>query len=121
MRCHIFWRRPASLALISLLIAAAGCHHVIIETGLEPSQAVHHDQWNLAFAFAIFPAKVDASKYCGGRWARVETKQSFLNWVVSAITSGIIAPMDTKVVCAAGQARADAKQSQPPGEEQANK
>lgn len=121
MHRHLSWRGPASLALISLLIASAGCHHVIIETGLEPSQTVHQEEWNLAFAWAIFPAKVDASKYCGGRWARVETKQSFLNWVVGAITSGIITPMDTKVVCAAGQARVDAKQSEPPGDEQANK
>jgi hypothetical protein len=89
------------LALGSLLIAAAACHQVKITTGLDPGATVHHEEWNMAYAYAIFPAQVDASQYCGGRWARVETRQSFLNWVVGALTFGIISPMETKVICSA--------------------
>ena len=102
-------RRGASvlLTLMFLVLVSAGCHQIVIDSGLEPATTQYHEEWNMAFAYAIFPAQVDASQYCGGRWARVETKHSFLNWVVGAITFGIITPMDTKVVCAAGQGDED--------------
>jgi hypothetical protein len=87
-----------------LVFVSTGCHQIVIDSGLEPATTQYHEEWNIAYAYAIFPAQVDASQYCGGRWARVETKQSFLNWVVGAITFGIISPMESRVVCAAGQA-----------------
>lgn len=96
-------RAPALFLLSAVLIVSTGCHQVIIDSGREPSPRVHHDEWNIAFAAAIFPAQVDASEYCGGNWARVETKQSFLNMVVGWLTFGIITPMETKIVCAASQ------------------
>ena len=95
--------------LASILITSAACHRVIIDSGLEPSEEVHHEEWNLAFAHAIYPADVDARDYCGGRWARVETKQSFLNGVVESLTFGIISPMDVRVVCARTRADEDAE------------
>ncbi len=92
--------RLALLGIASFTVTASGCHRVIIDSGLQPSPQIHHEEWNQAFAHAIYPAQLDASGYCGGRWARVETKQSFLNAVVEVITLGIISPMDVKVVCA---------------------
>lgn len=100
MNVRIVCRVGAALSFLPLLIASAGCHQVRIDTGLQPGETVYEQEWNMAFAFAIFPAQVDASEYCGGRWARVETKQSFLNWVVSALTWNIISPMESRVVCA---------------------
>jgi hypothetical protein len=94
-------RWVALLTLAPLVIASTACHRVIIDSGLEPAPEVHHQEWTMAHASAIYPAMVDASTYCGGNWARVETKQSFLNGVVEAFTFGIISPMDVKVVCAA--------------------
>lgn len=117
MCCHTSSRAPALLALLFLLIASAGCHQIKIDSGLEPSPTVHHEEWNMAFAWAIYPAQVDASEYCGGNWAQVETKQSFLNWVVGAVTWGIITPMDTKVVCAASGRSSGGESSEPQGEE----
>jgi hypothetical protein len=114
MRCHNPCRQLTILALISLLFATIGCHHVKIDSGLEPSPQVYNEEWNMAYAYAIFPAQVDAAEYCGGRWARVETRQSFLNWVVGAITWGIITPMETKVVCAAtGDGEGDSTDAPP--------
>jgi len=101
MTCHIAGRIATALILGSLLTAAAACHQVKITTGLDPGATVYHEEWNMAYAYAIFPAQIDASQYCGGSWARVETRQSFLNWVVGALTFGIISPMETKVVCSA--------------------
>jgi hypothetical protein len=100
MHDSIPMRWPTSALLASILITSAACHRVIIDSGLEPSAEVHHEEWNMAHASAIYPAEVDAREYCGGRWARVETKQSFLNGVVEALTFGIISPMDVRVVCA---------------------
>jgi len=115
MRLHTLSRRLSLILLSSFLIALAGCHNVIIDSGLEPSTTVHQKQWNMAFAWAIFPAQVDASGYCGGMWARVETRQSFLNLVVEAVTSGIISPLESKVVCArqTGSAEEDASAPEP--------
>jgi hypothetical protein len=113
---HIYWHQQSTLlegpmnnrtsmpwrtvlASASLLVASTACHRVIIDSGLEPAPRVHHEEWNIAYAEAIYPAQIDATDYCK-RWARVETKQSFLNWVVGAATFGIITPMDVKVVCA---------------------
>ncbi len=96
-RTSMPWRTV--LASASLLVGSTACHRVIVDSGLEPAPRVHHEEWNIAYAEAIYPAQIDASKYCR-RWARVETKQSFLNWVVGAATFGIITPMDVKVVCA---------------------
>lgn len=95
-RWGAFW------VLVALLGTSAGCHRIIIDSGLEPAAQTYHEEWNLAFALAIYPAQVDASSWCGARFTRVETKQSFLNGVVNWITSGIISPMDVRVVCAAG-------------------
>lgn len=103
MGWHTASRASALFLLSALLVASTGCHQVIIDSGREPSPTVHHDEWNIAFAAAIFPAQVDASEYCGGEWARVETKQSFLNMVVGWLTFGIITPMETKIVCAASE------------------
>lgn len=89
-------------ALVALAIGGTGCHRIIIDSGLEPAAETYREEWNMAYAYAIYPANIDASQWCGGRFAVVETKHSFLNGVVSNITLGIITPMDVRVVCAAG-------------------
>ena len=94
-------RWPSLLAALGMTVLLSACHRVVIDSGLEPSPQVHHEEWNQAFAHAIYPAQVDGSAFCHGRWARIETKQSFLNLVVESVTLGIISPMDVKVVCAA--------------------
>jgi hypothetical protein len=109
MGWHTTSRASALGLLTALLIGSTGCHQVIIDSGREPSPIVHHDEWNIAFAAAIFPAQVDASEYCGGEWASVETKQSFLNLVVEWFTFGIITPMETRIVCAASAGSAGAE------------
>lgn len=116
MNYHSLWRGLALATLTSLVLASAGCHHVKIDTGQEPGPRVYDQEWNMAFAAAIYPAQVDASEFCGGQWARVETKQSFLNLVVGVLTFGIITPMDVKVVCAEQQDQSGSEMSQSAGE-----
>ncbi len=85
----------------ALALAVGACHHVIIDGGLEPSEIRYDEEWNLAFAGAIYPANVDASDRCGGYYSRVETRQSFLNLVVAAWTVGWINPMQARLDCGA--------------------
>lgn len=93
-------RGPSRVVLLAaLLLVGSGCHHVIIDGGLEPTEARYDEEWNLAFAVAIFPAQPQPPAGCEGYFSRVETRQSFLNLVVSAITSGIISPMESRVRC----------------------
>lgn len=52
--------------------------------------------WGIAQGKAINPAKT-----CGsvGRVAKIETQQTFLNGLLSAITFGIYSPRDVRVYC----------------------
>jgi hypothetical protein len=56
----------------------------------------HFFIWGIAQGEAINPAKT-----CGsiGRVAKVETQQTFLNGLLSAITFGIYSPRDVRVYC----------------------
>ena len=92
----------------ALAVAAGACHHVIIDGGLEPSETGYDQEWNLAFAAAIYPAQVDASDRCGGYFSRVETRQSFLNLIVATWTVGWIRPMQVRLDCGAPGSRSAA-------------
>ena len=95
-------RWPIRLAFVAALSAsAAGCHHVIIDGGLEPTETRYDEEWNLAFAAAIFPAKVAPPTGCEGYFSEVETRHSFLNLVVTWFTFGIISPMESRIQCGA--------------------
>ena len=101
-----FLRRAGIIAgVVGSVAVGTGCYHSIITTDLPPSTEVYREPFKAAFILGLVPAQVDASKYCEGRrWARVETQQSFLNWVVSAVTVGIFTPLDIRVTCAAAGA-----------------
>jgi hypothetical protein len=91
--------------LLGAVIVGTGCFHTIITTDLPPSTEVYREPFKSAFIAGLVPAQVDASRYCEGRrWARVETQQSFLNWVVAAVTIGIFTPLDIRITCAAAGA-----------------
>lgn len=92
-------------AVLGTAVVAGGCYHSIITTDLPPSTEVYREPFKAAFIAGLVPAQLDASRYCQGRrWARVETQQSFLNWVVAVVTAGIFTPLDIRVTCAAAGA-----------------
>jgi hypothetical protein len=102
MKSRVSLRIAAGLAVMLLGAAASGCYHVIISTDIAPGTEVHNDTFRPAFIAGLVPAKIDASKYCGGkRWASVETQYSFLDVIVGLVTAGIFTPMDAKITCAA--------------------
>ena len=48
------------------------------------------------------PPELTVSEQCPNGMAKVETRQSFLNGLVSALTYSIYTPVETKVTCASG-------------------
>lgn len=103
-------RLPRVLAAwLAATLVSSACYHTILTTDLPPNGQVHREAFKPAFIAGLLPATVDASRYCqGGRWARVETQYSFLNWLVGAVTAGIFTPMDVRVFCATAPSSAAA-------------
>ncbi|MEO1021164.1 MAG: hypothetical protein AAFW89_01355 [Bacteroidota bacterium] len=96
--------RTLSFLSIMLLVSVAfsGCYHATIEMDRTPSNVVIDQPWALGFVYGLVPPPtVDASEKCTDGVAKVETKLSFLNQVVSALTFGIVTPMHITVTCAA--------------------
>jgi len=83
------------------LLAAAGCYHATVETGLPASTQVVSQKWASGWILGLVPPKtVAAASMCPNGVARVETQLSFLNQVVRMLTIGIYSPMEIRVTCA---------------------
>lgn len=94
-------RGVASILLaMALAVASSGCFHSVVDTGLQPGHVGYQEEWETAWLIGAVPARVDATEACQGPWARVETQQSFLNGIVTALTLGIYAPHEVEVTCA---------------------
>jgi Bor protein len=95
MRCSL------SVALAVLLIAVSACYHATIDTGLTPSTVVVDKSWAAGWLWGLVPpSTVETATKCKSGVAKVETKLSFLNQLVNAITLGIYTPMAIKATCA---------------------
>jgi len=89
------------LAFVAAL-GTAGCYHATVDTGLVPSGQVVERRWAHGFIVGLVsPSVVETASRCPHGVAKVETKLSFLNQVVSFITYGIYTPMSIRVECAA--------------------
>ena len=98
------------LALIAgiAMLLFAGCYHATVETGAAPSSTVYKQPWASCWVYGLVPPKtVEAQAKCPGGVSRVETRHSFLNQLVGALTFGIYTPMEITVTCA-GSGTSDA-------------
>lgn len=90
------------LSLAALVFASAGCYHATIDTGLEPSDQVLRKGFARSWIYGLVPPDiVDTAAKCPHGVARVETRISFVNGLVGAITFNIFTPMEITVTCAA--------------------
>jgi len=97
--------RPALLPCLALTLAA--CYHQVVQTELPPSPTVVEQKWVPTWIFGLVAAKpIDFRPQCPTGAAIVETRQSFLNGLVGALTLGIYTPQSERVTCAAGAAPA---------------
>ena len=88
--------------LLALAFIFSSCYHAQITTDKAPSSQVIEKPWANSFIFGLVPPKVvETASECPDGLAKVETKQSFLNGLVSGLTFSIYTPMHIKVTCAA--------------------
>jgi hypothetical protein len=93
----------ASIFLIVAVLAGWGCYHATIETDATPSSVTIEKAWASGWIYGLVPpSTISTAAKCPGGVARVETKLSFLNQLVSGLTLGIYTPMSIKVTCAEG-------------------
>ena len=95
MRCSL------GLSATVLLVAALGCYHATVETGLTPSnQTVEKSFASGWIAGLIPPSTVQTASKCPNGAAKIETQLSFVNQLVAWLTAYIYTPMSIKVTCA---------------------
>ena len=89
------------VAVALTLVAATGCYHASIETGVAPSAQVIDKQWAHGWIFGLVPpSTTETQQKCPKGVAKVETQLSFPNQLVNFLTGGIYTPMSIKVTCA---------------------
>lgn len=93
---------------IALMLAMGGCYeHTFTVGGGAPHGPVVYDHWqNYWLGGLIGHTRMDIEDLCPSGRATIEAEQTFLNGLVSALTSGIYTPTTLKVRCAEGR-RAD--------------
>lgn len=101
--------RLRSLITLSVLVAATGCYHAVIDTGRPASATVVSKSFAPSFIYGLVPPPaLNVSQQCTNGVAKVETVHTFVEGLVAAITFGIFTPMSMKVTCAApGSGRDD--------------
>jgi hypothetical protein len=99
-----------ALAIAVLAFAAAACYEHTYTVGAgAPGGVLVHDQWRHHWLWGL----IDPSKelvlrdICPSGDATIETEMSFLNGLVSALTSGIYSPTTVQVRCADRRATLD--------------
>jgi hypothetical protein len=82
------------------LVLFSGCYHATINTEVQPV-APKVTEWKHAWLYGLVPpSAVDAKEICRERRvARIETKQSLANGLVTVLTAAIYSPMEVTVTC----------------------
>ncbi len=96
-------RTTARLALAGALLLTTACYHAVVETGRPAGATVVRKPWVNTFVFGLVGAQpIDVTAQCPSGVARVETQQTFVNGLVSALTFNIYTPQSATITCAAG-------------------
>jgi len=89
------------IVLFVTLLAVSGCYAARVETGLAPSTTQIKKGFASCWIYGLVPpATVKTAAQCENGVAIVETKLSFVNGLVGALTFGIYTPMEIVVTCA---------------------
>jgi hypothetical protein len=93
-------RRAMLLAAVSCSLALGGCYHVRYQMKAE-AVGPPVTAWNHIFLWGLAGSgSVDVAATCPGGLARLETKRSFGNLLLSLLTIGIYTPNQVTVWCA---------------------
>jgi hypothetical protein len=90
-------------ALVSVM--SIGCYkHVFVIGAGAPTGQMIYDHWeNFWIAGLIGEKEVTVAQLCPSGNATIEAKQTFLNGLVSALTSGIYTPTTLRIRCQDGR------------------
>ena len=84
-----------------VLLAALGCYHATVQTGLTPSSQTVEKSFASGWLFGLVPpSAVQTASRCPNGAAKIETQLSFVNQLVAWLTGYIYTPMSIKVTCA---------------------
>lgn len=93
--------RNAVGVLFCCLLGSVGCYHATVSTGATPSTEVIEKPFASSWVYGLVPPNaIETMAKCPQGVAKVETKLSFVNQLVGALTFGIYTPMTIKVTCA---------------------
>ena len=98
-------RLGSTLVAVALVAGLAGCYEHTVTVGAgAPVGPVVYDHWeNFWLAGLIGHVQVDVKKMCPSGDATIYARQTFLNGLVSGLTSGIFTPTTLTVRCADGR------------------
>lgn len=97
-------RLPVLAVLLSLTLVLTGCYHAQVTTGKQASDQVVENTFAPAWINGLVPPSVvETTQECENGVARVETRLSFPNLLVGALTGGIFTPMHIKATCASSE------------------
>lgn len=100
-------RASLKSSLVLSLVAAAGCYHATIQTGLTPSTQTIERHWASSWIDGLVPPSyTQTASACPSGVARVDTQLSFPNLLVGFVTFGIYTPMDIVVTCGSNRSSA---------------
>ena len=93
----------ALLLLVASLFTLSGCakNKFHVQQG-SSGQIEKYDQMQHFFVWGIGQSKtIDAARICGGadKVARVETQETFVNVLLTSLTSGLYEPRQARVFC----------------------
>ena len=90
----------AFLVLSIGVLMLSGCYHVTVISGTTPSPTVVDVPWQHSFVYGIVPpAELNVKDKCPNGVQKVETETSFLNGVVTVLTSSLYTPIHVRVTC----------------------
>lgn len=105
MMTSVMARRGAWTAALAGLLLTAGCYeHTVAVGGGAPHAPVVDEHWqNFWLGGLVGHVRVDVEEVCPSGKATIEAKQTFLNGLVAALTTGIYTPTTLKIRCQDGR------------------
>ena len=92
------------LAVVSITSAACYRHTINFGDGA-PTGELLYDHWEHFWIVGLIGDKeLDVEEICSSGNATIESRQTFLNGLVAALTSGIYAPRTLRLRCEGGEA-----------------
>lgn len=101
-------KREGVAAAMVVAVVATGClEHTYQVGGGAPAAPVVYEEWHHHWLGGLIGERsIEIEQYCPSGRATIHDEQSFLNGLVSALTSGIYMPTTVKIRCDDGMSSA---------------